>query len=384
MNGTYSNLLGWHDGFKDAGEVLFTETGRTMRDNVQRILNITPMRNIESTTGDQFFGFNHRNEGLIIEPNRDRYPMVFFTRPCLNMMSENLRKERLFSPLLSNNPTSYQSIIRATLDPEQQRGLRKTISAPIRTPFVDMHNPFIPFLSNNLISMSGWPDIDVQVYNSHNGIYNDTFSYVDNVAKNYTAFEITANFRNLSGDPITAMFAYWVHYEAAVFLSQLVPYPDMIINNEIDYNTRIYSIILDPDKQYVQSIAATGASFPISVPMGNKFNYEMDRPYNDSNAQIPIRFHCNGTIYNDPILIKAFNDLQSDYHPNMGDATRKINMVMLNRGELPVFNLRGYPRIDPDTYAMEWWVSKQTYAEYQQTIKDFHEPSNILRSKNAA
>jgi hypothetical protein len=31
---------------------------------------------------------------------------------------------------------------------------------------------------------------------------------------------------------------------------------------------------------------------------------------------------------------------------------------------LPIFNNTGYPRIDPTTYELQWWVDNQMYQYY--------------------
>ena len=133
-------------------------------------------------------------------------------------------------------------------------------------------------------------------FTSRAGVYREEFSMVDDTVKNFSAFDLTATFRNTRGDPIIYMMYIWLHYMAAVYEGTLVPYPDFIVENELDYNTRIYRLVLDQEKRYVKKIAAVGASFPMTVPMGEFFDYNHDKPFNVQTQEFSVRFKCNGVI----------------------------------------------------------------------------------------
>jgi hypothetical protein len=221
---------------------------------------------------------------------------------------------------------------------------------------VDPQSAFIPILTNNLNSISGWPDVVAPTFTSKPGLYNEAWSIVDGIARNYESFDMDATFRNTRGDPILYMFYVWLHYAALVFEGRLSPYIDMITENELDYNTRIYRLVLDRNKDVVTKIAATGAAFPISVPTGSFFDYNTDHPYNDQNRDISIRFRCMGVDYQDDILIREFNDTVAIFNPEMADGKRG-HMVKVSKNTVAMFNNRGYPRINPSTYELEWYVS---------------------------
>lgn len=315
---------------------------------------------------DNLYGINHRQIASAVPINKDQYGLTFFTRPQLNLTTANLRNERIMIPLLAADTKSYQRYIRTQLDPRIMDGYSTKNPetrrlGPEACPFTDMKNPFLPLLTNNLISMSGWPDITVPTSGSEAGMYKEEWGMVDGVVKNYTSYDITATFRNLRGDPITSMFFYWAHYMAAVFEGTLLPYPDYIVGNVIDYNTRIYRLVLDSSKRYVQSIAATGASFPIADPIAGKFDFNSEKPYNDVNAQIAIPFKCYGAIYNDDILVWAFNKLVSTFNTAMRDDRRDSLMIAIPYEYLKLFNNRGYPRINPESYELQWWIEIDHY-----------------------
>jgi hypothetical protein len=86
--------------------------------------------------------------------------------------------------------------------------------------------------------------------------------------------------------------------------------------------------------------------------------------------QISITFRCAGAMYNDDILIDEFNRTQGLFNSHMnpsnfsgfGQNTRNLTGYrMLQLNELELFNNAGYPRIDPVTYELQWWIDSQTY-----------------------
>ena len=330
-------------------------------DQLQLLSQISPS---STAIGSSFYGINHRQTPPAIPINRDYYGLAFFTRPMMNMSSANLQTHRLFTPLLSADQNSLPRVIRCLLDYTQAKN-------GITSPFVDPQQAFIAPLSNFLLSLNGWPDISVQEFQSHEGLYKEVFGFVDgNIAEAVRSYELTATFRNIPGDPITSFFFYWCQYMAAVFEGTLVPYPQMIFQNEIDYNTRIYRLVLDSSKTKVQKIAATGASYPLNSPTGAAFNFDSQQgPLNSSNDQITINFRCFGATYLDDILIDEFNRTVVMFNSNMDDSVRTSKYVKVAMALLPIFNNMGYARIDPNTYELEWWVDKQAYQYYQPVIQ---------------
>lgn len=334
-------------------------------DDLMSSLNIGSMT---KAITNNLYGINHRQVNTAVPSNVDRYGYTFFTRPQLNLQSDNIRNVRNFYPLLSAVPTSLQRFIRTTLDPRLITGYNfnvgpKTLysAAPIACPLVDNANPFIAVLSNNLSSISGWPDIVAPVFTSKNGLYNQTTSLVDGTAKYFQSFNLDATFRNTRGDPIVYLFYTWILYSALVFEGYMVPYFDFLTENEIDYNTRIYRLVMDQTNTIVTKIACTGASFPISVPTGSFFDFNNERPFNDQNKDITIRFQCDGVRYQDDIVIYDFNKSVTIFNPYMQDGYRDQYMTKVEKSLLPLFNNRGYPRISTDTYELEWYVSNDLF-----------------------
>lgn len=331
--------------------------------SMDELFSSMPTGSLDKAILNNLRGINHRQIQGMIPMNRDMAGLTFFVRPQLNMQPDNIRNVRQMAALLSQNSVSIQTYIRCMLDPRLMTGVSFSSGfiQPIGCPLVDNMNPFIPILTNNLTSISGWPDISVPTFTSTPGLYNESYSMVDGRVINKEVFDLTANFRNTRGDPVLYLFYIWVLYSSMVFEGKLVPYIDMISENEIDYNTRIYRIVLDYQKRYVTKITACNAAFPSGVPVGEAFNVPGDKPYLEANQEISMRFKCMGVDYFDDILVREFNETVVIFNPHMHDSSRQSTLIKVPPALIQAFNNYGYPRINPDTTELEWWVFLETY-----------------------
>lgn len=342
----------------------------SMRETLNVISRLNGLGARDETLNNEFFGINHRGFNSPIPINTDGHGLTFFTRPRLNLSYDNLGMIRTLTPLMTDEPLSYQRAIRAYLDPHNNwfKG-----APDFQTPLIDPNSPFIPLLTNNLISLSGWPDPSLNTYTSREGIQHEQWSMVDDVIRFYGTFELQGTFRNIAGDPITLLFQTWLIYASAVYMGQILPHLDSIVENEIDYQTRIYRLMLDPSKQYVQKIAACGAAFPTANSLGTMFNFSKDDVYQQDAKQISIPFRAIGAEYQDPITIREFNTLVMLFNKSMRDDMRDRVMVKLKPRELNFFNHYGYPLIHPQTSALEFWVNRSDYAILEKEgVKDFN------------
>lgn len=316
----------------------------------------TMIGSIRQSITNNLYGINHRQIPNMVPTNKDRYGYTFFTRPQLNLTDGNLTNNRLFFPLLSKNPNSLHSYVRSMLDP--RLGTTAIISN-----VTDNFNSFIPVLTNNLKSISGWDDLLLPTSTSPEGLYGESFSFGDGYLVNYKNFDLTASFANTRGDPIMYLFYIWLLYISAVFEGTMVPYADFILENEIDYTTRIYRLVMDQTNTYVRKIAATGAAFPIALPSGGFFDYTADSTFNNQVTDISLRFRCMGMIYQDSILVDNFNQVVGIFNSDMKAVNNGLsnNVTKIEPDLLPLFNNRGYPRINPATSELEWWVDLDVY-----------------------
>lgn len=358
--------------------------------SIDQLLSNLPVGSISQAIGNNLYGLNFRQTPGAVARPADSQGFTFFSRPQLNLSTNNVTNYRGFYNLLTSNELSYQRFTRMMLDP------RMGANDGLKCPFVDNTNPFLSILTNNVVSLSGWPDLSVPTFTSEGGLYGEEHSFVDGVTNHFEAFDLDVTFRNTRGNPLIYLFYIWIKYESLVFEGVLNPYIDMITENEIDYNTRIYRIVLDQQKRYVTYIAATGASFPVNVPTGNLFDYNTDTPYNTRNSEINIRFRCLGFTAFEDILKLEFNKTSAIFNAEMrkilnydmggasdSDKARSDGMVTYRIPgcayvKLPHYlsmsmdgdifsnsffavNYKAYPYINLITNELEWWVDERLF-----------------------
>lgn len=322
---------------------------------------------LDRAIGNDIYGFNQFGTGSLVPSNRETYGLTFIVKPQLNLQSSNVRASRIMSSLMNKNPTSVQRVVRSILDPRFQRGFNLMRKAGITEwipgnpcPLVDPKMAFIPVLTNNLKSMSGWPDAIVPTYSSSPGLYKEVFSMVDGSMAMYGEYDLDLTFRNIRGDIIPYLFYIWERYTTLTFDGTLLPYLDFITERELDYTTRIYRVLLDTDKRTVTKVISTGACFPVTNPIGMFGDFNSEVPFLEQNKDISIRFRCMGMEIFDDILIKEFNDTVAIFNPEMKDEFRDSSMGLLSDDAIIAgFKNRGYPRINPETSILEWWYPQQ-------------------------
>lgn len=357
-------------------------------DTIDRYIRTTqPLGSPARALTNNLYGINHRNVKGIIPENRDSYGLVFFTRPQLNLSSGNLRNIRKFYSLLTTNNKSIHTYVRCMLDPRLAlpdggyTGIKNTMGLTpderndeklmrevsklygpkqIQSPLVDEKLGFIPILTNSIKSLKGWPDITLPTFTSKEGLKREQWSIADGAIDIYESFDLDCTFRNIKEEPLILMFETWLRYMALVFEGMIGPYMDFMIENEIDYMTRIYRLVLDESKLFVKKIAAVGAAFPVNVPNGTFFDYEDTEKYNQGAKDINIRFKCMGAEYNDDILIKEFNAVSKIFNPFIETEITNKTLVKVPFNLLELFNNRGYPIIDPQTLELCWYVYKDS------------------------
>jgi len=349
--------------------------------NINDFLENTNLGAMDKSLSNMLYGLKHTRLLPPVKSSLDYQGFTFFTRPQLNLRSTNLRNIRQFYPLLTKDPMTIQRYVRVMLDPRLPFKLyvngkledKYYGSETIDCPLVDKFNPFIPILTNTIQNVSGWPDIVVPEWTSSSGLRREQVSYIDGTYEVNDVFDLDITFKNLVTDPILLLFQTWIQYASLVFEGMIAPYWDFVLENEIDYNTRIYRVVLDPTLKYIKRIAATGAAFPINVPTGKFFDFSNDRPYSDQTKEINIRFKCMGANYNDDILIREFNAVHGIFNPAYRSylAGNKDVMVEIPYELLEIVNFRGYPYIDPKTYRFKWLLPKSsaTYKTLEEKIK---------------
>lgn len=321
--------------------------------------NTQAIGSVSQAIGNNLYGINHQGVKNVLPESRDSRGMVFFTRPQLNLSTGNLSNCPDLYDYLTNNMSSIHAYIRNILDPRLGG----------KVPFMDNSLAFIPFLTNNIENMSGWPDVVMSTFTSKEGIRRQQWSIADGFPEIYEAFDLDCTFKNTKEDPIIHMLQLWLSYMGKVFEGELSPYIDMITENEIDYNTRIYRLVLDENNMFVKKIAATGASFPINQPSGKFFDYSNSVKYQEGNSELNVRFKCLGAMYNKAILMKEFNESQAIFNSEYRKLVKGEghNLEKIPYKLLGLLNFRGYPYINTTTLELEWYISKSS-SDYKRLL----------------
>lgn len=326
---------------------------------------------INKAIGNTLYGINHQKSKSVLPTNKDDYGYTFFTRPQLNLQDSNLRKDRKFFNLLTTEPNSIHRYVRCMLDPRLSKdhanskvfGDRNSPSqGTIISPLVDENMGFIPVFTNTIKTISGWPDTVMPAFVSKAGTFKEQWSIPDGSVEIYDAFDLSATFQNIYNEPISLILDTWLRYMALVFEGITGPYIDYITENMIDYNTRIYRLVMDETRRYVKKIAATGAAWPMNDATGKFFDFNDSVKYNDQTKTINVRFKCMGAIYNDPILYREFNEVSAIFNPDVRNMLegKPHNLEVIPYDLLDLLKNRGYPIIDLDTYELKWYINKNS------------------------
>ena len=331
---------------------------------------------VAATTYSVFHGLNVLGGIPALPANVDHQGFTFFTKPCLNLSYDNVIGQRKMAYLADKRKESMGNLIRCMLSPP---GYDKDGDA-YRSSIIDDKLAFLP-VSNLLLTLSAPPDIVADTYTSNEGFNKEQVTFVDSKPNIYNAYDLTATFANMEGDPISTIFSTWLEYEMRVLEGSMLPYTIHIVENRIDYNTRIYRFTMDRSKRFINRIYACGAAFPTSVPTGAVMGYTQGQHFSSENDQIQITFRCMGAMYDDPILIREFNDTVVTFNPDMHDSRRggmkKISGVTPDGLQmLSLFNYRMYPRIAP-TMELEWYATASDYTAIMGLVNNALIPQSV-------
>lgn len=327
--------------------------------------------NPDKALSNNLYGIDHQGTKGLIPMNKDNYGYVFFTRPQLNLSDPSLLNLINLYSFGNSRAKSLHRYIRCMLDPR----LHLRSKGKITSLLVDHDNAFIPILTNNIVSCSGWPDTVAQTYTSRPGVRKQEWVMIDSNIDLPGRFDLDVSFRNTAEEPIIQLFRVWVTYASAVYENITSPYLDYIIGNVIDYQTRVYRLILDETKRKVKKISIAGTAIPLVIPDGKMFDYTESEVYNLQNKTINFRLACTVAEYNIDKTIMEFNKSTGIFNAAIRSkiaGNGNGGLVKIPPELLPIVNHRGYPYINIDNdNELEWYIpsNSKTYKDMMSIIK---------------
>lgn len=323
---------------------------------------------------DLFNGLNYRANGLMMPGATDQTGLTFITRPELNLTRANITHDRELTPMLSANELTVQRGIRALLDPwAAHNGYGSKL--------INDRLPFMTVLTNTLVSLSGWPDNAQPDYVEPEGIMGETIAVSDGNYRNRGASDLTLTFTNVEGGIIPILFHYIGLYKENVFHKKMFPYPWNVMENRLDYTSRIYRLILDPSRRYVQHILNCGYCYPKTNPIGSLGNFDSSDNFDRSLDKVSIQFRAVGFEFDNPMVITEFNNLMARFNPDL-ELDPSFNLYtnaglrikgndsywQVGADQRDLCNFNASPLIHPITQELIWFIRRDKYQEITEEI----------------
>lgn len=315
-----------------------------------------PLRS--ASAGALAYGFNHRQMPVAYDVNREHFGLTFFSRPDLALGGANCVRDRRMAMLMTKDRQNVQSFVRHTLDPDV------TKEEGISCPLVDDLQPWIPLLTNTMISISGWPGLNASIGSTQPSRYGDVVNYYDGSIKElHREFNLSVNFQQMQGKFSLTLLFYWL-YAAKLFQAGiLMPKPIHFAECSKNYDLRIIRFVLDPFKRYIVDWTAAETAMIENIPIGEAYNSEVDTVFNTLQDEMTVSFRCTGYSPVDPRILKEFNDLTVKFNPRMADGLRNANYTKVDYEFLTIVNGEGYPWVNIDTKELEWYVTPERFKE---------------------
>lgn len=301
-----------------------------------------------------------------IQINSEKVGLTFFTRPRLNLSTTSLRQDPILAMLTTVDPLAQMFALRCNLDTVFATTTGKTPA--LSSPWVNTESPFCIPLSNALVGMSGWPDINVEYETTEAGYFAEDMTMVRGSDRGRRTYDISCTFRDIQGGFIMALIYYWLHAMALQMEGITVAYPDDRAANRLNYTCSIYRFTLDPSMRTITGWAKATGCFPINIPIGEKFNFGPGDSFIHTSQQFTVQFKANNVTYMDPRHLAAFNHLVKRYA--WGGNDRPSDLVSAPPDA--AYNFKGLPYIDliNGTNQLHWLAKPDSLINKSQKIVD--------------
>ena len=344
-------------------------------DDLNKVLRRTPSGDDRQSLSDALMGINIFDAKL--PPPREKYgPVyVFFTRPQLNLTKMNISRDRRFSTLMTESDNTIHAYVRQLLDPRlhaQAEGKENYEEVPlvdgnakkgedyVNNPLLNNELPFISIFTNCFKSISGFPDQVLDTWVSSKGMRKDEWGYGEGETRVFYNFDLTVTFESVQEGAIELINDFWLDYISNIGKGVFVPYNDMRIRRETDYDTGIYVMVMAENGRNIKHIAKT-IGIPITNNKGKLFDVTKGQSKNTDTGEYAMRFKCFGAEYDDPILLKEFNDVIGMFNTDIRSMMylgTPTDYVEVPNSLLPTVGNRAIPFIDLRYNTLEWLIHK--------------------------
>lgn len=357
MAGISNSVDGWFDGTPGnvSPNIDLTSDVESVREHLDYAFRENGGPGFQSPLVNLLKGVRILGPGNQLTPQPDdTIGLAFVTRPMLNLSDENVKKHIQLAPLINPPRNSPMAYIKGLLDPRWGRGNAGA------SDMLDPLCPWIPLTSNLLRVSSGFPDVTLTMSKSNPGFRGEVYQKVGGLLKVNYDFDIRQSYNASKPNVLPTMFDMWEHYIEGVTLGDegLEPYPEALIENYIDYDCRIYHLILNKNQRNLEGIYCTGQSIPNTFPSG-AFS-TIDRTQNSLRGQgqdeLEINFSSVGFRYNNIRVVDMFNRTTLKFNPGMMPSVRANNYRKLAMSEYFSGGYgMAYPWININTMEVEYW-----------------------------
>ena len=291
------------------------------------------------------------------------------TRPQLNLTDDNISRSEKLVSLYGAGQYSIAAYIRGMLD--------ERWAAANNPLFLNNKIPFITCLTEYLKTSTGFGDLQIRIDTSEPGIRDQVYQRVSSKLEENGSFTIQQSYYNPKPSVIQGLFQIWEDYISEVVSGdrQVGPRDEYLMGNRIDYDCRIYHLIMNKDSEFLEHIFATVQSIPVTYPAGSIATIDNSGTNLRGEGQddFTVQFSSVGQRQDEWGLIQAFNEHSFLYNPRIRPDTRNQYYRELSSKEYVTYNYGAYPLLLPrqadvvgengkartrSGIKLTWWVEK--------------------------
>ena len=301
-----------------------------------------------------------------VQINSEHIGLTFISRPRFNLTTRSLRQDPTLAMMDTMDPLNWMFGIRCNLD---SVFAQSPVAASLAgfCPWFNDTSAFNVPLTNLMIAQSGWPDFGVEYETTQSGVFSEDMSLVRGSDWGRRSYTINFTFRDIQGGFLMCYFYYWLYLMALQMNGTIVAYPDDRDANRLNYTCSIYRFTLDPSMRTITKWGKATGCFPLSIPIGDVFNYGVGDSFNHTSREFSIPFMVNNVRYMDPRQLAQFNTLVQRYAPD------QVDQLSDNRILVPATangNFAGLPWVDLRTGSneLQWYAKPEELIDPVQSL----------------